>query len=135
MNWNDLFSKSYQYGMPVVYSIVLLFIIYKFASRVLDSYERRETTFSKLLNDGMANMALALKEISVSNTAMHQNHALLSARLSQDLKDGFDRLIEISKFQRADLQKMTEKMDKGYQEAELAREKILNEISKQECKA
>lgn len=92
----DIFAAAYQYGMPVVYSVVLIFGLYKFAIRVLNSYERRETSYAMIINSGMAGITSSLQELSKA----HMLHLQMYERISKDVKDGFDRIHDANKFQR-----------------------------------
>lgn len=104
---NETIEIAYKYGMPVFYSVVLLLVVYKFAIKVLNSYERRETNYSTIINDGMKGIADSLSELSRA----HALHLQMYERLSKDVQDGFDRMHEANKYQRDEHKEIIQKID------------------------
>lgn len=131
---NELIESGYKYGMPIVYSVVLLLVIYKLVVRFLDSYERRETVYSKLINEGMANMNKTLQDLSADSRAYQQNEFLIHERMTKDIKDGFDRLIQLTTtsatYQREEHKEILEKIEDSEKTSASAREQLLNAIRK-----
>lgn len=131
MPLDKLLEALYRYGSPTVYSAVFMIVLYKFGIRVLNSYEKRESVYSTTITTGMASITHALQELS----AAHQLHLQMYERISKDMKDGFDRMHDMGKYQRDEHKELLEKIADSEKVAENAREKIISAIGDTECRA
>lgn len=121
----------YRYGCPVVYSGAFFWVLYKFGTRILDSYERRENSYAQMINTGMAAITAQLVELGKT----HQLSMQMYERISKDLKDGFDRMLEANKYQRDEHKEILAAIADGEKTAGEAREKIVTTLAGHTCKA
>lgn len=131
MPFDKFLEYGYRYGSPLLFACALMFAFYKVGMRILDSYERREASYGNIINTGMASITLALQELSRT----HQIHLQMFERISKDLKDGFDRQYENSKYLREEHKEVVGLIAQGQKDAMEARERIMGKLSDQECKA
>lgn len=129
MPFKDFLELTYKYGSPVVYSAVFIFMLYKFGMKILDSYERREISYGNIINTGMAAITTSLIEINKTSLM----HLQMYGKISQDVKDGFDRMLDANKYQRDEHKEILGAIADGESNAQDAREKILLTV-KDGCK-
>lgn len=131
MELKSLLEAVYKYGSPMVYSGVFLFILYKLGGRILTSYEKREIQYAEMINVGIKGLTesqhLLSQSIAANTSAIQET--------TRNMKDGFDRMSKANEFHRSDLERIAKKIDDGHEKAEIAREKIINTITENECQA
>ena len=131
MPFDKFLELAYRYGSPVFYSAVFAFGLYKLGVRVLNSYEKREMSYAAIINTGMANITSALQELSKAQ----QLNLQMYERVSKELKDGFDRQHDASKYLREEHKEIIGLIAQGQRDAAEARERIMGKIDESECRA
>lgn len=131
----ETLEYSTQYGIATVIAVVLMLFflgvfvivlrwVFRLTSDMRKESHERELALAALLNN-------SLKGVTDS---LHQN-TVVCQQITQSLKDGFDRMVEIGKYQREEHDKIMKSMNDNQERAEQAREKIIAAVSSNECKA
>ena len=100
MNLEQFFELLNKFGMPIVFSGIFLVILYKLGVRILNNYDARESRYIKVLDDSLSKLSAALKSVSDTCASSHSADVMMNERISKDIKDGFDSMKEMGRYQR-----------------------------------
>lgn len=124
----------YRFGFPVAGCVLLGWVMYKVGMKILDSYERRETVFSKIINEGMKTISDQVSQMNAANVGAHQMQVAMLQQMEKNQKDGFDRMVDTAKYQREEHKEMIKMILDGQKSAETAREAIMDMVKEASCK-
>lgn len=89
----------------------------------------------KLVTETLTNLTSAITALQKSIQTNNEAANLSLQKISQDIKDGFDRMLKMGDYQREEHEKMLDLIARSIDQSEQAREKLLNAIKEWECKA
>lgn len=131
----EALELSNQYGIAnvlvvilVLFFIGLFLLVLRWVFKTMDSMMTKshdeKIALAGIVNTGVKNLTDALSQ----NTHVCQ-------QIMSNLKDGFDKVSKADEFHRSDLRDVKASIIEGHAKAESGRERIMNAISDQECKA
>lgn len=123
-----LIEAAVKNGISLVVCLVIIVIFSKILQWVFKFVD-------KLVTESLVGLTAAMVKISESVQRMNEASTLTLAKISQDIKDGFDQMNRMAQYQREEHEKMMAKMDASEKRSEEAREQLRNAIRDQECKA
>lgn len=125
---NLLIESAVKNGISVVVCLIIIAIFAKILQWVFRFVD-------KLVTESLVSLASAMGKLSESIQRMNETSALSLAKISQEMRDGFEQMHRTAQYQRDEHQKMMERMDNAQKQSDEARERLLNAIRDNECEA
>lgn len=112
-------------------SLVVCFVIIAIFAKILQWVFR---FVDKLVTETLVNLTSAITRLNDSIGKVNEATTLTLSKISQDIRDGFDRWGQIATYQREEHKKMLDRLETMERQSQEAREKLMELIKDKECK-